>query len=287
MKTGAVIVADQIPAMSGGDVMWMKQLGGTTVVKKVLTTLRQAGVSPVAAVIGYDAEEIRRHISHRGLYCVMNEHYEQAEFEDSVKMGLARICEECDRVLCLPADAALIAVDTVKKLVEQDFDADVCIPTWEGQDGFPVVIRTNKTKELLETDVSERQDHRVCRMEMGDPGVCLRIRTREEYDGAEHYAKQVRDANELSCNIKIGLARGENFMGPGLVELLLKIDAKGSMLAACQDMNMSYTKAWRLVKNAEDRMGFSFLSSSAGGSKGGNSRLTPEGRDFIYRYLEL
>ena len=56
------------------------------------------------------------------------------------------------------------------------------------------------------------------------------------------------------------------------------------MLKACREMGMAYSKGWGMVKKAEEALGFRLAERQAGGSQGGNSTLTPEGRRFLERY---
>ena len=57
-----------------------------------------------------------------------------------------------------------------------------------------------------------------------------------------------------------------------------------SLRAAAQQMGMAYTKAFRIVKNAEQNLGFSLLERSVGGKGGGGSTLTPRGTELLRRY---
>ena len=52
-------------------------------------------------------------------------------------------------------------------------------------------------------------------------------------------------------------------------------------------MEMSYSKACKVIKKADQSLGFKLLTSSTGGSNGGGSILTPEGREFLDRYLQM
>jgi molybdate transport system regulatory protein len=49
-------------------------------------------------------------------------------------------------------------------------------------------------------------------------------------------------------------------------------------------MNMSYSKAWKVIRTMENRLGFAFLDKKVGGLSGGGSRVTPEGKEFLRRY---
>ena len=72
--------------------------------------------------------------------------------------------------------------------------------------------------------------------------------------------------------------------GPGVAALLRGVELLGSLRAAAQDMGMAYSKAWRILREAEDQLGFKLLASSAGGKNGGGARLTPEGERFLAAY---
>ena len=48
---------------------------------------------------------------------------------------------------------------------------------------------------------------------------------------------------------------------------------------------MAYSKAWRIIKEAEKEFGFPLLESSIGGRDGGGSRLTSRGESILDAYL--
>lgn len=77
---------------------------------------------------------------------------------------------------------------------------------------------------------------------------------------------------------------GEKFFGNGPAQLLHEIETTGSLRAAAISMNMAYTKALKILKQAERSLGFSLTIRSAGGKDGGGSQLTPEGKEWLTRY---
>jgi len=93
----------------------------------------------------------------------------------------------------------------------------------------------------------------------------------------------------MQIKIRIGLrdAADEPFMGVGLVWLLRGVEKSGSLSLAAKRMEMSYSKAHKLVKNLEDALGYPVLASARGGSSRGGSSLTPDGRRFLERYESL
>ena len=80
---------------------------------------------------------------------------------------------------------------------------------------------------------------------------------------------------------------GEKFFGEGPYRLLCGIRRCGSLRAAAQSMDMAYTKAFRMIKCAEQYCGFPLTSRTIGGDGGGGSVLTREAEELLNRYERL
>lgn len=78
--------------------------------------------------------------------------------------------------------------------------------------------------------------------------------------------------------------KGEKFFGEGPARLLRGIEAHGSLRSAAMSMDMAYTKAMKLLKNAEAALGFPLTTRTTGGRSGGGSTLTTEGKAWLSRY---
>ena len=79
-------------------------------------------------------------------------------------------------------------------------------------------------------------------------------------------------------------ANRQKFFGEGPCRLLKAIEQHGSMRAAAISMEMAYSKALRILKQAEDALGYPLTARAIGGKDGGGSVLTPEGRHFLNQY---
>lgn len=77
---------------------------------------------------------------------------------------------------------------------------------------------------------------------------------------------------------------GQKFFGEGPSRLLHGVEKYGSLRAAAIDMDMAYTKALKLIRNAEAALGFALISTTTGGRAGGGSRLTAQGKEWLARY---
>jgi molybdate transport system regulatory protein len=80
---------------------------------------------------------------------------------------------------------------------------------------------------------------------------------------------------------------GERFFGPGPVELLELIDDTGSISKAARQMQMSYKKAWEIIRSLNSGARQPLIITQTGGSNGGGSTITDEAKAMIVWYREL
>lgn len=76
----------------------------------------------------------------------------------------------------------------------------------------------------------------------------------------------------------------EKFFGEGPYRLLRGVEELGSLRASAVKMGMAYTKALKLINNAEKELGIKFTTRVVGGKSGGGSKLTDEGREWLTKY---
>ena len=74
--------------------------------------------------------------------------------------------------------------------------------------------------------------------------------------------------------------------GHGCVLLLQGIAREHSLNRAAKSMGMAYSKAWTILKNAQQHLGFELLHSTTGGKHGGGATLTPEAAALLAAYRE-
>lgn len=91
-------------------------------------------------------------------------------------------------------------------------------------------------------------------------------------------------SNELHPVLTVRFFTDRKCFGPGVATLLHRVDAHHSLRRAAASMEMSYSKAWTIVKNAEDCLGFKLLHASTGGRNGGGAALTGEAVRLLEAY---
>jgi molybdate transport system regulatory protein len=77
--------------------------------------------------------------------------------------------------------------------------------------------------------------------------------------------------------------KGKAF-GEGPYRLLQGVVETGSLHQAAARLRMSYRKAWNMLNNIEERLGFTLLDRRVGGASGGGSTVTPKAEELMRHY---
>ena len=98
---------------------------------------------------------------------------------------------------------------------------------------------------------------------------------------------------KLHCKVTLCLMGDKRAFLPGtgeirrVAELLEGVRRHGSLQGAARDMGMSYSKAWTVMRNAEEIWGFPLIRRYVGGKDGGRSVLTKQAEIILERYEEM
>ena len=84
--------------------------------------------------------------------------------------------------------------------------------------------------------------------------------------------------------LSVRIFREEKCFGPGIAELLRRVDRHHSLRAAAKSMGMAYSKAWSITKKAEAGLGFPLLIVQTGGKNGGGAALTEDAVRLLRAY---
>ena len=92
---------------------------------------------------------------------------------------------------------------------------------------------------------------------------------------------------KLRYDMRLRVSRTDHAFGPGVAELMEHVEATGSLSKGCKCMQMAYSKGWKILKRAEEDLGIPLVQCNRGGSNGGQTVLTPEGKEFLKRYRKF
>lgn len=99
----------------------------------------------------------------------------------------------------------------------------------------------------------------------------------------------MKTTNDLRLAVTLRLLDGEGQrrFGPGVAALLEEVRERRSLRAAAGAMGMAYSKAWRIIRDAEEALGHRLLDTTIGGRHGGGAALTPEAEALLGAYQAL
>ncbi len=98
--------------------------------------------------------------------------------------------------------------------------------------------------------------------------------------------KQEKECPSLRGHIWIEGSEG-TFLGYGRIALLERIREYGSITKAAKALEMPYRKAWMLIDSMNRQVPRPYVVTSAGGRKGGGTRVTPEGEKAIEVFWKI
>lgn len=185
METGAVIAAAGMSTRMGR-FKPLLSIGGSTIICRVIDTLRAGGAEQIVVVTGHQAQRLEAHLSGQGVTCLRNQAYAGTHMFDSAKIGLSYLRSKCRRILFTPADVPMFTADTVKRLLE--VDGEILRPVCNGQPGHPLLLSSHAV-ELLVRDGGEnglqgavlRSGLPVIDVPVQDPGILYDADTPGDY----------------------------------------------------------------------------------------------------------
>ena len=280
MRTGAVVVAAGHKS-SVSSFSPMLPIGDSTVIRRIIITLKRSGIDPVVVVTGKQGDEVEKHIAGLRVICLRNQNYWNTQMYNSICLGLNYIEDLCDRVFILPAKFPMFLPETIKRMM--DMDAQVVCPVFEGRRGHPVLVSSNIIGKLL--NYKGEKGLRGALRQVDVDRCAWEVEVETDEDRAQSNLDNER--LDIFPQIQLTLERDEGFFGPSVAQFLSLIDHTGSMQTACRQMHMSYTKGWKILKAAEKQLGYPLLITQSGGAEGGSSLLTPKAKDFLVRFLGM
>lgn len=83
---------------------------------------------------------------------------------------------------------------------------------------------------------------------------------------------------------KIWIDKEGKVFGKGPYDLLSGVEKYGSLSESAKILNMSYNKAFNLIKDIEKKLGYELISTKIGGINGGGSKLTKKAKEIMDKY---
>lgn len=259
------------------DCLALKQVGSISLIRKLVYAIKSSGVDDVYVVVGESSEDIALDLNKSDAIILYDENYKKhSEFESELK-AIERFYKNYDYLLYTSVRSNTYNMDTIKQVIDKEKYAIAYYNNMQGNlallplKEFENINRNNNF--LIES--YQRLNGDWLFINVNDKGIL-----KNQMDSI--IIKPVQRPL-----IKVTIAKDEKFFGPGIARLLELIEDTGSVKSAVNSMNLSYSKAWKMINIMESELDFQVVERKPGGSGGGESKLTKEGKDFLEKYLLL
>ena len=285
--TGGIIVAAG-KTSSRNEPNPLLKIGSITIVKRIVLTFQQVGISPIVVITGYRAEDIEHDLADYGVIFLRNHQYESSQMFDSAKIGLHFLQNKCDQVIFNPVNIPMFTPDTIRRMVE--CGEKLLSPSYQGKVGHPLLISSELIPSILmyEGNMGMRgavQDLGVSRkwIDIEDEGI---LHNTDAIDRLDRLLKK-HNHHILHPFVRISIEKESLFFNSRTKLLLILIQDTHSVRSACRHIALSYSKAWNMLNELEEELGYAVVERKHGGSNGGKTYLTKEGIAFLEKYQQF
>ena len=167
---------------------------GVRFIEKIVAALKSTRVAKIIAVLGHDADEMRRQIGELPVTMVVNPNYKQGQLSSLVaainSIQSSKDSASVDGILVHLVDHPYINPDLVNLMIDRFHETKklIVVPRYQGRRGHPVIFSSALFAELLaapldqgaKTVVHAHRDETL-EIDTEDEGVTIDIDTPEEY----------------------------------------------------------------------------------------------------------
>ena len=189
-RVAAVILAAGRSTRMGPENKLLKQIDGVPVVRRTVSQFADAGVKRIIVVHGHQGAEVRAALQGLNVSFVENPSYREG-LSTSVKQGVSAMTEEDDAAIIALGDMPFIAPAIIDKLISAYDPAEgrgICIPTFEGKRGNPVLWGAAYFEAMRELGGDTGAKHLlseysedVCEVAVNDRSILLDLDTPEAF----------------------------------------------------------------------------------------------------------
>ncbi len=285
--TGGIIVAAG-KSIGKNEPHPLLKIGSISAIKRIVLTFQQVGISPIVIITGYESEEIDHDLADYGVIFLRNEHFENSQMFDSAKIGLDYLQHKCDQVIFNPVNTPMFSPETIQRMME--CDEKLLSPSYHGKAGHPLLISSELIPRILKYDGNMGlrgaiQNLEVKRqlIDIEDEGIL------HDIDNIHRFNKLLKKHNQhiLHPFVRISIEKESLFFNSKTKLLLILIQDTKSVRSACKHIALSYSKAWNMLNDLEQELGYAVVKRKHGGSNGGKTYLTIEGIEFLEKYQQF
>lgn len=162
----------------------------TTVLGKVLETIKQAGLGDILVVTGGERAQVETIVAEYKVRTVRNENFESEEMIASIQLGLGEQNAESAAVLICLGDQPQVEESNVRSICEafQKNNSIIVVPSYQNRRGHPWLIGKELWNEVLGMrppqsmrDFLHKYNNDILYVETKTPSILQDLDTPEDY----------------------------------------------------------------------------------------------------------
>ncbi len=170
-STALILAAGEGTRMKSDIAKVLHRVGGQAMIRHVIDSVREAGISRVLVVVGYQADTVKAELRDQDLEFVLQE--ERLGTAHAVLMAEAALESFEGTVIVLTGDTPLLKSDTISELIgfhrRENSDATVLTAVLEDASGYGRIIRdeNNNFVKIVEHGDAGREERKVKEINSG------------------------------------------------------------------------------------------------------------------------
>lgn len=195
LVVAAIVLAAGRSSRMGEQHKLLAQIGGTSLVLRVVDAVLTSNFVSTSVVVGHRAQDLENALRGKDVAIVSSPHYERG-LAESLKAGLSSLPIDIDGVMILLADMPFVTGEHISALVEEFNRArgiKVVVPVWQGRRGNPVIWPARYIPKMmtLRGDEGARSTLQACaesdvvRVTMPSDAVVIDVDTPAQLDAAQ------------------------------------------------------------------------------------------------------
>lgn len=176
-------------------------IGRKSALEHVADTVREAGISRIIAVTGYQKEQLEPLLLLKQITAVYNDRFREGMFT-SIQKGIEAAGEDAEGFFLFLVDCPLIPSAVVTELLREHYSRPDCflVPCYQGKKGHPLYIPACYREEILSYHgegglkaITSKYEDKLIKLEVKQEAVVLDMDTEEGYrEVLDFYEKQMQ-----------------------------------------------------------------------------------------------
>lgn len=211
-RIGAVILAAGYSSRMGSFKPGL-QIGGKTVIARLIASFYDAGIKDIVVVSGHNREVLKSLIKGFDVTESYNENFPKGMFT-SIQAGVRKTDRTLRGFFLIPVDCPLLEAETIDLLVSNiRDDSSFVVPCYRGKKGHPLYIPMKYRDEILSYDgtnglkgITDKYDDQMIRIETGRESTVMDMDTPAAYEELKAFYQRGMKSESLE-----ELAKGRCF----------------------------------------------------------------------------